>query len=81
MNTHIEALEAADKVYRAASEALYKASDDYRAGLIGDAEYLAARKARDDALKVWEAAEAAALASGAFDDEPELAIDDQAVLL
>lgn len=70
MNTHIEALEAADKVYRAAADALYKASDDYRAGLIGDAEYLAARKARDDALKVWEAA----LASGAFDD-------DQAVLL
>lgn len=81
MNTHIKALEAADKVYRAAAEALYDATDDYRAGLIGDAEYLAARKARDDALKVWEDAEAAALASGAFDDEPELAIDDQAVLL
>jgi len=45
---------AADAAHRVASQALRAATKKYRAREIGDAEYLAARKAHSEALEIYD---------------------------
>lgn len=55
-------LNAAYEASRPAVKAYLKAAGQYRAGEIGDAEFLAARKAKDAACATYDAAEAAFIA-------------------